>query len=647
MGYSKALDKTKDEGLFYDKLKYFTDIITSTMGPGGRSVLVQSGIGGFATWDGVTVAEHLVPRDALDNLITYLIVDGTRRTVKEAGDGTTTTAALLAAIYELYAHGYADKKLKKQSYLKGISNALRDCIAVMEKYSKPIVDDLGNINIKVLRHVSVIASNGNVEMGHMVADMIHSVGAKGRVLIKKNLGNATYVESENGYTFGTRILGREHLKEEDAEKVILENPYFIINADVLETVEEVEPIIDTWLHSPEMRTSDDVIRPLVIISTGLVGSARSLIAGNAKSYPIYVIQTPMGGGDKGFDILKDIQGLTGTNQVFIKSKGSGIRMAFGEQFRAEDEASEDSMFLEFGQAERCVLTSKQCSILPGRDEEGAPYDPTPRIKRLEMAIKNSKDEGEIDHLRQRIAALSSGVGVIYVGGDSDTEVTKLEASLDDTQRACFAAIAEGVLPGAGCAFENAASIVYGEYLDVFKEHVYEKTEPIPKQSWMQKIRCWFYGESMIDEPVAVELNTEESYWAGYHSLLWACYAPTAKIISNFKEEEFELPNPRGTFTLLPSVEYWEGVNATGNRVSSMYKEGIIDPLLVSKRALINAVSIAKELIDCQYVLIEDKGSSMVVNGGTLGDDELPKEVNKQDIRDFYAKLKLLSENVKR
>lgn len=601
MGYSKTTDIKEESAAkkVAALVKKNCDIITSTMGPGGSVVLIQAAMGMMATKDGITVARHLAPRDSFERAIAQLIIDAANRTVNEVGDGTTTTACLIDTLYELWVDCHGSKTADLNEFLEGMDVAVKDVLDYLGSNAKSLLKQDGSINYDALRHVAMIASNGNQLVSGMVSDLIYEVGPKGRILMKKNLGNYTYTEKLSGYTFNTQILGRQHLRDSAGEITVLESPLFLVVIDPLESDKDIVPIVQTWLKSDELRMSDGKLRPLVIITLGLSGTARSYVAANAATHPIYVIQLPIG-GQEGFDIVSDVKDITNMAHVYNISTGRPIS-SWGADFK-ETDLDKGEEWKEFGRAKSCILTSNSCSVVPIEEYEDAAHVAT-KIKLLEIKAAASKDEAEIEHTKKRIAALSSGVGIIYIGASSDAESARLAHSIDDTQRACFAALQAGVIPGAGRAYWKAM-----EYLS--KE---------------------------------ISNNPNNSFWQGYVLVLTSLASPAAKVFSNYRQiNMFDA----GKYVLVIQDDYlnefWGGWNIKGEAIKDAYTSGIIDPLMVAQSALRNAVSVAKQFICAKYVLVEDV--LPVVPGLSNPDDELDERIDKNSIKKLYQGLEHLRMN---
>jgi chaperonin GroEL len=403
------------------------------------------------------------------------------------------------------------------------------------------------------------------------------VGVHGKVMIKRNLGHTTYTEKLEGYTFDTTLLGRQHLQDRSDGEIALEKPLFIICTDPFESVSEIEPVVKEWRMNPNLRNAKGGLRPLVIVTNGLVGGARSFVAANAEQAPIYVVQPPIG-GQAGYEMLTDIQYMTKTYEVYSKGHGKPILDSFGNAFEG-DATTDGEAWREFGSADRCVLTYNQCSILPD-----SKYNPDALINRLEERMAKSKDKAEIRFLSQRVAALSGGVGIIYVGANSDAEAHRLEHSIEDAQQACFTAIKGGVVAGGGVALFCAG------------KELFEKM-------------------GVVENMKSKDLE-DASYWLGYTMVLQAIWEPAMKIICNYRGKD--------------ALEVLGDLNRlldSNNKMARNMWQGW------------NAVSVAKQLMSCQFALVEDK--EQVVYGQS---EPLDERISKDSIKDFYTKFDALVKN---
>lgn len=596
MGHSTEIDFKANGSNMAAIVHKYCDIITATMGPGGNTVLIQSAMGAMATKDGVTVAQHINPSTPIDSILSQLIIDATRRTVNEVGDGTTTTACLLAAIFGCYSMIYSGEEKDKRSFYEGVDSAVKAVLEYLKEGTIQIVDDSGKIDVDALRHVATIAINGDKDMGGMIADLIAEIGVYGRVTLKENIGHTTYTERLQGYSFDTMLLGRQHLRDRAAEDDVLENPLFIICTDPFESVSEIEPIIREWRSADQLKNEDGSLRPLVIITNGLVGGARSFIAANARHAPIYVVQPPWG-GKEGYEMMLDVQAMTFVRRVYDKTHGEDIKQSWGTGLEG-DAMTEPEVWKEFGHAKRCILSWDKCSIIPLGD-----YDPSGRIAMLKSQISIEKEKSRIPFYEQRIAALASGLGVIYVGADSDVETHRLRHAVEDAQYACFTALKGGVVPGGGCGYYKAS-----------------------KHLWK---------EMGLDSNLNSKNVSDSSFWHGYALVLQAITAPAAAIYSNYTgKERFDAHGDlKELFNARYLKEFWTGWDAGGNGVDNMYQTGIIDPYKVCESALKNAVSVAKQLMSSSWALVQEQKKHYI--GGQDPDNELDERIDKDFIKKFY------------
>jgi chaperonin GroEL len=598
--YSKHLDLTGSEELIAGIIKKYSDVVVSTMGPGANNAILQDERGVLSTMDGVTVLRRLRPREPFLRTLARLIIDASESTVEEVGDGTTTTACLLSAIYSEWVKMKEEyREVDKVSFFKGM-NAAVDLIAdYLDGVTKPIVGASG-IDREALFNVAMITCNGDEVMASMMTELIYKAGVNGRIIIKRNLKNVTTTEHYAGYTFDTEPLGRQHMVDRAQRKEVLVDPLFIISADPLTDVAEVMPIMNSWTKSPELKDKNGKLRPLVILTSELVGGARSLISQNAERAPVYVVKPPFG-GKPGYELMDDVRYMTGTRMVFWDNVGKKLTNYWGEGMES-DGVSNDTTWMEFGSAKKCIITPEQCSIVP-LDE----FDPSPRIDLLNERINTTAKISELAYLKDRIAALDSGVGIVHVGAHSEAEYARVEHYIEDVHQACFTAFRGGVVPGAGRALFMASKFVA-------EEMALDKNLAADKENGMHQ--GYFKGIKLV---LRAALYPSAQILANYNH--WGL-EESIKYLASLDEDELALSN------------LWNGWFANGDPARDLYAKGIIDPTLVCISTLRNATSVAKELIGCKYMIIEDK--QPVVNGVSSSDEALPKEVDKNFIKEMYA-----------
>ena len=600
-GYSKQVNVKGQEPFIKKIIEAYSDVVTSTMGPGSDNAIVQSALGMMSTMDGVTVMRHINPKEPFLAAIAQLLKDASQSTVSEVGDGTTTTVCLLNAIYSNWVDMIdVYRGCDRVSFFEGMSQAVDDVVNYLNKHSFTIEKN-GEINRKALGDVALIACNGDKELAEMMADLVFNAGVNGRVIIQRHVKKETTAENYKGYTFDTEPLGRQHLRDRASEREVLVNPLFIISTDPLTTAEEANKILGPWKSEQKLRSKNEKVRPLVIMTAELTGGARSLISANAEREPIYVIKPPFGGRE-GWELMTDVQYITKTREVYSTAFGKPLLEAFGAGLE-KDGLTEGSVYKEFGQAKECIITANQCSIIP-MDE----YSQEERISFLKKRIESLQSKMEIQFVKDRIAALDSGVGIVYVGAHSEVEAHRIEHYIDDVQQACFTALRGGVVPGAGRALFMASD---------------------------------FLGESMRIDTNLKDANAskkDKGFFHGYGLVLKSIMYPSAKIVANYNVVEVDEALGHLKALHLKSDELsdlWHGWSADGELLGDCFEHGVIDPVLVTNATVVNAVSVAKQLIGCKYILIEDRDTS-------VADNDLSAEVDKNYVKMMYERLDSLS-----
>lgn len=538
-----------------DALEKVSDIVCATMGPGGRNVTIHSSGGIITTKDGVTVTRYLNFKEPIANLIAMMAIDAASKTVKEVGDGTTTSVLLFRAIF----HNVM-KRLRGSSeqhnlfaVARGIDMAVEAAKGVILESAKVIVDNDGIIDKETLRNVAVISANGDEILGRLVADAVYRVGENGTLDVKDSLDGSTYVEKMDGYVFPTVPLNGFIMQGKVTNEVY--DPVFFIADMKFSDYEEIRDIVTTW--NSECRRSDGSLRPLVMIVSDIEGSALATMRLNASKMPIIVVKAPHFQGARQ-DVLSDIALVTGTRQVFSSLTGNSLSR-FGFELGAYKED-------EFGSAVKFVLHKDRAEIIRHESFEkkglgviDVTSGVTERLKGLKDLLAAAEGDGERRLLKERISRISSGIGIIYVGADSELELAYKKMVLDDAIRACFTALDGGVVPGGGNILLRC----------------------VDKLSSLVAI-----GDELI----------------GIDAVMDSLSAPMRKIFANLFESSDVIDD---VVIKAGNCSGWYGMTIRG-LISDLWEEGVIDPAKVTISALKNSASVAKQLLLTDwFLLLED------------------------------------------
>lgn len=491
------------------------DAVSVTMGPKGRNVvIVKNGQKPLVTKDGVTVAEAIEDLDdTLENIGAQMIKEVATLAGKISGDGTTTATVLAQAIvsegFKNIAAGANPIDLKR-----GMDKAVVEVVKYLKDNSTQIELDGPEV-----RQVAAISANNDPELGDMLAEAFTKVGKQGVVSVELSPNHNTYIEVVTGMQFDRGYVSPLFPTNQEGTVSELENPMFLLCDKKINNMDDIIPV---------MTLAKKTGRPLVVIAEDVDGQALSQLVVNKvhKSLLSVAIKAP-GFSESRFENLTDIAVLT-NSVVFSDSTG------FTLEALTDDNISEEM----FGGAEGITVERTSTVIVNGRGDDNVILD---RVGQLTRKVEESSSEHEAKQLRSRIAKLSGGVAVVYVGASSPTEAKEKKDRADDALCAVRAAIEEGIVDGGGSALLRARSAI---------------------------------TLLMGDENVGAQIIKE-------------AIARPVKIIS-------ENAGKSGDVTLadVGALEEGWGYNAKLDRYAIMKDEGVIDPLKVTRVALESANSAA-------------------------------------------------------
>ena len=485
--------------------------VKSTLGASGKCVIYEDARGNpVITKDGVTVAESVVLFDPVENLGATLIKEAAKNTVKEAGDGTTTATVLAEAlIKEVQKEQYAE--LSTRFIKQGINSAL-------EKVNKYLTDTAIEVKDSMLKDVSSISCNNDVELGAIIAEAYDKVGKDGVVFMESSETDETYVDIVDGVQFDSGITSPHFVTDTEKHEAILEEPLVLIVGSEIPNIRKIQPILEYVIkHKKELLIVAQVDQQL---KSALM---MNKVKGNIK---VNIVDLP-GFGPTKQDTIKDLAFLTGATVI-------------------NEELGDDMDLITIdclGQADKAVTNAKN-TVITTIDLDN---DLTERIKNVKKAIKNEKSPFIKKKIQDRLAMLSGKVGMVKVGAASKVELKEKKDRVEDAIYATKAALKEGIVSGGGIALLNASQEIFGD-----------KAEEILLKA--------------IKSP--------------YHVIL-----DNAGII--------EPVEPTGG----------KGIDVTNGKTVEMVKHGIIDPVLVTKSALKNAVSVVTTIISADCIISNMRGDA--------------------------------------
>ncbi|WGH25657.1 MAG: chaperonin GroEL [Candidatus Shikimatogenerans bostrichidophilus] len=513
-----------------DKLKKGVDALANavkvTLGPKGRNVVLQKSFGGpQITKDGVTVAKEIDLEDPIENLGAQMVKEVASKTNDVAGDGTTTATLLAQSIIKEglknVAAGANPMDLKR-----GIDKAVSAIVKNLKDQSKEV-----GCNNEKIKQVATISANNDETIGKLIAKSFEKVGKDGVITVEEAKGIETTVDVVEGMQFDRGYQSPYFVTNTDKMIAELDNPYILLCDKKISSMKDLIPLLEHIAQSG---------KPLLIISEEVEGEALATLVVNKirGSLKVVAVKAP-GFGDRRKLILEDIAILTG---------GTVISEELGNKL-------EDIKIDYLGKCEKITIEKENTIIVNGF---GKKIEIDARVKQIKSQIETSTSDYDKEKLQERLAKLSGGVAVLYVGAASEVEMKEKKDRVDDALNATRAAVEEGIVAGGGVALVRAIKV-----LDNIK----------------------------ID-------NQEEQ--TSFRIIKRALQEPLRQIVENSGEEGSVVVSKvcEGTGDF--------GYDAKVGKYKNMFSAGIIDPTKVTRVALENAASVAGMFLTTECVITEIK-----------------------------------------
>ncbi|AEL26768.1 chaperonin GroEL [Cyclobacterium marinum] len=516
------------------------DAVKVTLGPKGRNVILDKKFGAPSiTKDGVTVAKEIELEDAIENMGAQLVKEVASKTADDAGDGTTTATVLTQSIFSVgiknVAAGANPMDLKR-----GIDKAVEAIVAELRAASKEISTS------KEIAQVGTISANNDSEIGEMIADAMQKVGKDGVITVEEAKGTETEVRTVEGMQFDRGYLSPYFTTNTEKMEAELENPYILIYDKKISAMKELLPVLEPVAQSG---------RPLLIIAEDVDGEALATLVVNKirGALKVAAVKAP-GFGDRRKAMLEDIATLTGGTVI---SEERGYKL--------------ENVTIDYlGTAEKVNIDKDNTTVVNGAGEKSAIEA---RINEIKSQIEKTTSDYDREKLQERLAKLSGGVAILYIGAATEVEMKEKKDRVDDALHATRAAVQEGVVVGGGVALIRASVVL--ENLKGLNED--EDT-----------------GINIIKQAVEAPLRTIVSNSGGEGSV----------VINKIKDS-------KGDF----------GYNARTDSYEDLLKAGVIDPTKVTRLALENAASIAALLLTTECVVAdikEEAPAAPPMGGGGMG-----------------------------
>ena len=401
-------------------IEKLTKAVSSTLGASGKCVILEDAAGNpLITKDGVTVADSIFLRDPVENIGATLLKEAARKTVKEAGDGTTTATILAHAILdESYKLDNKDVRAVKEQILDGVDVIIKE----LEKQSVPVKDKIDDI--------AIISTNNDKALGSIIADAFKKVGDAGLVVMEPSAEGETSVEVVEGVEYNKGLLNPNFITNKDAGTAELDNPLVLLIDSKVDSIRQIQPVLEHVIQTKE---------PLLIIGEVEANVMSALLMNKMKGNIKINVLDPPAYGLRRKEILDDLALLTGATVV-------------------NEDLGDDLSSIEVDYLGRCikVVTEKDKSIIRvEKDSEEVDYI----IKQIQSKLLETNKEHVRVGLEQRLARLSAKVAVVKVGANSAIELKEKQDRVEDAICATRAAIKEGIVPGGGIALLNASKVL--------------------------------------------------------------------------------------------------------------------------------------------------------------------------------------------
>ena len=513
-----------------DQLKKGVDALANavkvTLGPKGRNVIIEKKFGApHITKDGVTVAKEIELADAYQNTGAQLVKEVASKTGDDAGDGTTTATVLAQAIV---AEGL--KNVTAGASPMDIKRGIDKAVAKVVESIKAQAETVGD-NYDKIEQVATVSANNDPVIGKLIADALRKVSKDGVITIEEAKGTDTTIGVVEGMQFDRGYLSAYFVTNTEKMECEMEKPYILIYDKKISNLKDFLPILE-----PAVQTG----RPLLVIAEDVDSEALTTLVVNRlrSQLKICAVKAP-GFGDRRKEMLEDIAILTG-GMVISEEKGLKLEQATIEML---------------GTADKVTVSKDYTTIVNGAGDKENIKERCDQIKAQIVATKSDYDR---EKLQERLAKLSGGVAVLYVGAASEVEMKEKKDRVDDALRATRAAIEEGIIPGGGIAYIRAIDSLEGMKGD----------------------------------------NADET--TGIGIIKRAIEEPLREIVANAGKEGAvvvqKVREGKGDF----------GYNARTDVYENLHAAGVVDPAKVARVALENAASIAGMFLTTECVIVEKK-----------------------------------------
>ena len=478
--------------------------VKSTLGASGKCVIYEDALGRpVITKDGVTVAESVVLLHPVENIGATLIKQAARNTVREAGDGTTTSTVLANSLLKITNKHLDEEKVRELK--AGIISGANKVKIYLDKTSTPVKGQM-------LQNVAIISCNNDKELGVKIGEAYEKVGKNGIVLMEESDTNETYVDFVEGVQFDSGLKSTHLITDKDKHTAVLNDPYVLIVSSPIPNIRKIQSVLEHVIKSK---------RSLLIVADMDQQPYATLLSNKVKgNIKVNIVDVP-GFGLTKQDTMDDLALLTGA-MIINEELGDDLDLINPDVLGSVKKSVTD---------EKSTVLQIESSV-----------DVKARVEEVTKSIETETNPFFKKKLEQRLSMLTGKVGIIYVGADSEVELKEKKDRVEDAIHATKAAYKEGIVAGGGVALLNAAT----------------------------SLKAKNKGEEILFEAIK----------SPYYTIL-----DNAGIIEIKKQ----------------SIKN-RGIDVKTGKEVNMIKAGIIDPVLVTKSALKNAVSVVTTIVSADCVI---------------------------------------------
>ena len=495
-----------------------------TLGPKGRNVIIEKKFGApQITKDGVTVAKEIELEDRFENTGAQLVKSVASKTGDDAGDGTTTATILTQSIVNVGL-----KNVTAGANPMDLKRGIDKAVAAVVEHIKNNAEQVGD-NYDKIEQVATVSANNDPEIGKLIADAMRKVSKDGVITIEESKSRDTYTNVVEGMQFDRGYLSGYFVTDADKMECTMDNPYILLYDKKISNIKDFLPILQPAAESG---------RPLLVIAEDVDSEALTTLVVNRLrgGLKICAVKAP-GFGDRRKAMLEDIAILTGG---IVISEEKGLKL---------DQATLDML----GTAEKVTVSKDNTTIVNGAGDK---QNITDRVAQIKNEIANTTSSYDKEKLQERLAKMSGGVAVLYVGANSEVEMKEKKDRVDDALCATRAAVEEGVVAGGGTTYIRA--------LESLKNL---KGDNADEQTGINIV------ERAIEEPL--------------RQIVANAGGEGAVVVQKVREGD-------GDF----------GYNARTDEYEDLRKAGVIDPAKVARVALENAASIAGMFLTTECMIVD-------------------------------------------